>query len=150
MASQLALLFARRLEVPVVLTDLDQERVDKGLSYVHKEIDKLAGKGRLSEGKAAKLRGLVTGSVDKSVYADADFVIEAFFEYGKSADNKKYCHTCDYRHQVRVEMGPCPCTRPSGNSVKEFQTKGRMDKNERQLYLCPDFSLLFQSGFLRC
>ncbi len=31
MASQLALLFARRLEVPVVLTDLDQERVDKGV-----------------------------------------------------------------------------------------------------------------------
>ena len=31
MASQLALLFVRRLEVPVVLTDLDQERVDKGV-----------------------------------------------------------------------------------------------------------------------
>ncbi|MDQ1396021.1 MAG: hypothetical protein QOG64_1280, partial [Acidimicrobiaceae bacterium] len=32
MASQLALLFARRLEVPVVLTDLDQARIDKGLA----------------------------------------------------------------------------------------------------------------------
>src|SRR5690606_18318141 len=31
MASQLALLFARRLEVPVVMTDLDQERLDKGV-----------------------------------------------------------------------------------------------------------------------
>ena len=31
MASQLALLFARRLEVPVVLTDLDEERVAKGV-----------------------------------------------------------------------------------------------------------------------
>jgi 3-hydroxyacyl-CoA dehydrogenase/enoyl-CoA hydratase/carnithine racemase len=80
MASQLALLFARRLEVPVVLTDLDQPRVDKGLSYVHEEIEKLVGKGRLDEGKAAKLRALVTGSVDKSVYADADFVVEAVFE----------------------------------------------------------------------
>ena len=45
MASQLALLFAQRLEVPVVLTDLDQERVDKGVGYVHAEIDKLAGQG---------------------------------------------------------------------------------------------------------
>ncbi|HEX5595641.1 MAG TPA: 3-hydroxyacyl-CoA dehydrogenase NAD-binding domain-containing protein [Micromonosporaceae bacterium] len=80
MASQLALLFARRLEVPVVLTDLDQTRVEKGLAYVHAEIDKLAAKGRLDEGKAAKLRGLVSGSVDKSVFADADFVIEAVFE----------------------------------------------------------------------
>ncbi|MFC6017109.1 3-hydroxyacyl-CoA dehydrogenase NAD-binding domain-containing protein [Plantactinospora solaniradicis] len=80
MASQLALLFARRLQVPVVLTDLDQSRVDKGVGYVHAEIDKLVGRGRLPEGTAATLRGLVSGSVDKSVFADADFVIEAVFE----------------------------------------------------------------------
>jgi 3-hydroxyacyl-CoA dehydrogenase/enoyl-CoA hydratase/carnithine racemase len=80
MASQLALLFARRLEVPVVLTDLDQARIDKGVGYVAKEIDKLVAKGRLDEGKAAKLRGLVSGSVDKAAFADADFVIEAVFE----------------------------------------------------------------------
>jgi 3-hydroxyacyl-CoA dehydrogenase/enoyl-CoA hydratase/carnithine racemase len=80
MASQLALLFARRLEVPVVLTDLDQARVDKGLSYVIGEIEKLASRGRLDAGKAAKLRGLVTGSVDTSVFADADLVVEAVYE----------------------------------------------------------------------
>ncbi|GAA2863240.1 3-hydroxyacyl-CoA dehydrogenase [Actinoplanes cyaneus] len=80
MASQLALLFLRRLQVPVVLTDLDQERVDKGVAYVTGEIDKLVGKRRLDEGTAAKLRGLISGSVDKSVFADADFVIEAVFE----------------------------------------------------------------------
>jgi 3-hydroxyacyl-CoA dehydrogenase/enoyl-CoA hydratase/carnithine racemase len=80
MASQLALLFARRLEVPVVMTDLDQARVDKGLDYVRGQIDKMASRGRLDEGKAAKLRGLVTGVVDKSAFADADFVIEAVFE----------------------------------------------------------------------
>jgi 3-hydroxyacyl-CoA dehydrogenase/enoyl-CoA hydratase/carnithine racemase len=80
MASQIALLFVRRLEVPVVLTDLDQERVDKGVGYVQAEIDKLVRKGRLDTGKAAKLRGLVSGSVDKQVFAGADFVIEAVFE----------------------------------------------------------------------
>ncbi|MEU4241415.1 3-hydroxyacyl-CoA dehydrogenase NAD-binding domain-containing protein [Actinoplanes sp. NPDC026619] len=80
MASQLALLFARRLQVPVVLTDLDQERVDKGVGYVLGQIDKTVSKGRMDEGTAAKLRGLVSGSVDKSVFADADFVIEAVFE----------------------------------------------------------------------
>ncbi|MEV4346236.1 3-hydroxyacyl-CoA dehydrogenase NAD-binding domain-containing protein [Actinoplanes sp. NPDC049596] len=80
MASQLALLFVRRLQVPVVLTDLDQERVDKGVQYVIDQIDKLVSKRRLDEGTAAKLRGLVSGSVDKSVFADADFVIEAVFE----------------------------------------------------------------------
>ena len=80
MASQLAALFVRRLEVPVVLTDLDQERVDKGVTWVHREIDKLAGKGRISAGKAAKLHALVTGTVDKRAFADADWVIEAVFE----------------------------------------------------------------------
>src|SRR5437899_11221627 len=48
MASQLALLFARRLGVPVVMTDIDQARVDKGVGYVHGEIDKLLRKKRLS------------------------------------------------------------------------------------------------------
>lgn len=80
MASQLALLFARRLEVPVVLTDLDQTRVDKGVGYVHGEIDKLLLKGRATQDKANRLKALVTGSVDKAVFADADFVIEAVFE----------------------------------------------------------------------
>jgi 3-hydroxyacyl-CoA dehydrogenase/enoyl-CoA hydratase/carnithine racemase len=81
MASQLALLFARRLQVPVVLTDLDQERVDKGVAYVHEEVDKLLLKGRLNQDKANRLKGLVTGSVEKKdVFADADFVIEAVFE----------------------------------------------------------------------
>ena len=81
MASQLALLFVRRLGVPVVLSDLDQERVDKGVGYVHAEVDKLLAKGRVSADKANRLKGLVTGTVDKSTtFADADFVIEAVFE----------------------------------------------------------------------
>ncbi|WP_036507810.1 3-hydroxyacyl-CoA dehydrogenase NAD-binding domain-containing protein [Nocardioides sp. URHA0020] len=81
MASQLALLFVRRLEVPVVLTDLDQERVDKGVAYVHGEIDKLLAKGRINHDKANRHKALVSGAIDKAeVFADADFVIEAVFE----------------------------------------------------------------------
>ncbi|MFI6284947.1 3-hydroxyacyl-CoA dehydrogenase NAD-binding domain-containing protein [Streptomyces sp. NPDC051018] len=81
MASQLALLFLRRLEVPVVLTDIDQERIDKGVGYVHAEIDKLLGKGRIGQDKANRLRDLVTGVLDKAEgFSDADFVIEAVFE----------------------------------------------------------------------
>ncbi|WP_436495991.1 3-hydroxyacyl-CoA dehydrogenase NAD-binding domain-containing protein [Actinokineospora sp. HUAS TT18] len=80
MASQMALLFARQLKVPVVLTDIDQERVDKGVGYVHSEIDKLQGKGRVSPDGANRLKALVSGSLDKAAFADADFVIEAVFE----------------------------------------------------------------------
>jgi 3-hydroxyacyl-CoA dehydrogenase/enoyl-CoA hydratase/carnithine racemase len=79
MASQLALLFVQRLAVPVVLTDLDQARVDKGVGYVHAEIDKLLAKGRVNPDRANRLKALVTGSVTKDAFADADVVIEAVF-----------------------------------------------------------------------
>ena len=80
MASQLALLFLRRLEVPVVLTDIDQGRVDKGVGYVQGEIDKLLAKKRISQDKANRLKANVSGSLTKDAFADADVVIEAVFE----------------------------------------------------------------------
>jgi 3-hydroxyacyl-CoA dehydrogenase/enoyl-CoA hydratase/carnithine racemase len=80
MASQLGLLLARRLEVPVVLTDLDQARVDQGVGWIHAEIGKLRQRGRISADTANRLTGNVTGSVTKDVFADADLVIEAVFE----------------------------------------------------------------------
>jgi len=80
MAAQIALLFARRLEVPVVLTDLDQARLDAGVGHVKAEIAKLASRGRISADAAARLTGLVSGSLTKDAFADADFVIEAVFE----------------------------------------------------------------------
>jgi 3-hydroxyacyl-CoA dehydrogenase/enoyl-CoA hydratase/carnithine racemase len=80
MAAQIALLFARRLEVPVVLTDLDQARLDAGVGHVKAEIAKLASRGRISADAASRLTGLVSGSLTKDAFADADFVIEAVFE----------------------------------------------------------------------
>jgi 3-hydroxyacyl-CoA dehydrogenase/enoyl-CoA hydratase/carnithine racemase len=80
MASQFALLFLRKLQVPVLITDLDQARVDKGLAYIDDEIGKLEAKGRLDGDEANRLRALVHGTTDKSEYADCDFVIEAVFE----------------------------------------------------------------------
>jgi 3-hydroxyacyl-CoA dehydrogenase len=80
MAGQLALLFARRLQVPVVLTDLDQQRLDRGVAYVHGEIDGLLGKKRIGPDRANRLKALVSGSLTKDAFADADLVIEAVFE----------------------------------------------------------------------
>ncbi|MFY8211064.1 MAG: enoyl-CoA hydratase-related protein, partial [Candidatus Nanopelagicus sp.] len=54
MASQLALLMLRNLKVPVVITDLDQERVDKGLAWIKNEIQKLVDKKRLAPEAAAR------------------------------------------------------------------------------------------------
>ncbi|HZL75551.1 MAG TPA: 3-hydroxyacyl-CoA dehydrogenase NAD-binding domain-containing protein [Propionibacteriaceae bacterium] len=80
MASQLTILFLRRLHVPVVITDLDQERVDKGLGYVSAEIDRLLGKRRISRDEANRLRALVSGTTELVDFADCDFVVEAVFE----------------------------------------------------------------------
>ena len=80
MASQFALLFVRRLKVPVVITDLDQARVDKGLDYIRAEIATLLEKKRISPDEANRLNALVTGTTDKADFADCDWVIEAVFE----------------------------------------------------------------------
>ena len=80
MAGQLALLFARRLKVPVALTDLDSERLDRGVAYVHGEIDALLGRKRVGPDEANRLKALVTGSLSTSTFADCDFVLEAVFE----------------------------------------------------------------------
>jgi 3-hydroxyacyl-CoA dehydrogenase/enoyl-CoA hydratase/carnithine racemase len=80
MASQLALLFARQLHVPVVMTDVDQNRLDKGLAGVSRDIAGLAGKKRITQDEANRLTALITGSLDYSAFADAEFVVEAVFE----------------------------------------------------------------------
>ena len=80
MASQLALLLLRNLKCPVVMTDIDQERADKGVAWVKAEIAKLVEKKRMHPEAAARLVGLISGSADQSVFAGCDFVIEAIFE----------------------------------------------------------------------
>jgi 3-hydroxyacyl-CoA dehydrogenase/enoyl-CoA hydratase/carnithine racemase len=80
MASQLALLLVRNLKCPVVMTDIDQERADKGVAWVRAELAKLVEKKRMSAESATRLSALISGSADKAVYAGCDFVIEAIFE----------------------------------------------------------------------
>ncbi|VXC15665.1 3-hydroxyacyl-CoA dehydrogenase NAD-binding domain-containing protein [Plantibacter sp. T3] len=80
MASQFALLFLRRLQVPVVITDLDQGHVDAGVARIHGEIDTLLGKGRISPDESNRLKALLSGTTDKADFADCDWVIEAVFE----------------------------------------------------------------------
>src|SRR5690625_6024576 len=80
MASQLALLFAQQLKVPVVMRDLDEERAQRGLNFVRAEVDKLRERGRLSEAGANRVMSLVSVTTDINELAEADFIIEAVFE----------------------------------------------------------------------
>lgn len=80
MASQLAILFLRRYGVPVVMKDIKQEFLDKGLGYVRGELAGLAKKGRLTQAKADHLFHILIGTLEWNDFADCDFVIEAVFE----------------------------------------------------------------------
>ncbi len=80
MATQLATLFVRRLEVPVVLSDVDPARVETAIAGVRAELAKQVAKGRLPEAKAQFLGGIVTGGAGLDRYAGCDLVLEAVFE----------------------------------------------------------------------
>ena len=80
MASQLAHLFIHRLGLPVVMKDVRQEFIDKGVAYVRSQFEKSAQKGKISPARANYLGGLVRGTLDINDFADCDFVIEAVFE----------------------------------------------------------------------
>ncbi len=81
MASQIALIFLERFKVPVVMKDIKQEFVDKGLGYVRDQLGKKVKKGRMSEADAKWLgETLLQGTVTYDGMEDCDFVIEAVFE----------------------------------------------------------------------
>ena len=70
MATQLATLFIRRLEVPVVLRDIDQARVDTALATIREEVG----------ARKPFLATLVDGSTGWEQFAGCDLVLEAVFE----------------------------------------------------------------------
>jgi 3-hydroxyacyl-CoA dehydrogenase/enoyl-CoA hydratase/carnithine racemase len=80
MATQLATLFLRRLEVPIAIRDLDQETVDRAIAGISAELESQVQKGRYDEGKARFLGSLVEGGTGYAHFADCDFVLEAVFE----------------------------------------------------------------------
>lgn len=80
MGSQLAVLFLRRMKVPVVIKDIKQEFVDKGMGYIEQEINRQAEKGRIDKDTVPWLMGLVEPTLDYADMADCDFIIEAVLE----------------------------------------------------------------------
>lgn len=80
MARQFAFQILRRLEVPVVISDISEERVANATAWMEGEIKTLLEKGRLHSDTANKLRGLIHGTTSMADFADCDLVIEAVFE----------------------------------------------------------------------
>ena len=80
MATQLATLFLRRLGVPVVLRDLDQEIVVRALETIRDDLSAAAARGRLDPQDAVSLAALAKGTTSYEGFEDCDFAIEAIFE----------------------------------------------------------------------
>ena len=64
----------------VVMIDIEQEYVDKGLSSIEKSLFRLVSKGRMSEDEAEAAINLISTSVKRESASDADLVIEAIPE----------------------------------------------------------------------
>jgi 3-hydroxyacyl-CoA dehydrogenase/enoyl-CoA hydratase/carnithine racemase len=80
MARQIATLFLRRLEVPLVIRDVKQEIVEEALADIRAEIGRQVARGRYEEGKARFLASLVSGETGYDGFASCDLVLEAVFE----------------------------------------------------------------------
>jgi len=65
---------------PVVLVEINDEALARGLSIVEKNYAGSVKRGKLDESKAASCRALISGATDYAALADVDLVIEAVFE----------------------------------------------------------------------
>jgi len=80
MASQIATLFLRRLEVPVVISDVSEEIVERSVASIQAELESQVAKGRYTADKARFLGSLVHGTTSYSDFSGCDLVLEAVFE----------------------------------------------------------------------
>jgi 3-hydroxyacyl-CoA dehydrogenase/enoyl-CoA hydratase/carnithine racemase len=80
MGAQLGALHLQRLEVPLVMKDIDESVLANCREHIEGELDKRVAKGRMKEGKARFLKGLVTYTTSYDEVEGADWVIEAVLE----------------------------------------------------------------------
>lgn len=64
----------------VVLRDIKDEFVDKGLTGIKKGLDRLVSKGKMSNEDMENLLSRITGTVDLNLASDCDLVVEAAVE----------------------------------------------------------------------
>ncbi|MEM7325778.1 MAG: 3-hydroxyacyl-CoA dehydrogenase NAD-binding domain-containing protein, partial [Actinomycetota bacterium] len=79
MGGGIAMNFAN-VGIPVTIVERDQESLDRGLGVVRKNYERSASRGSISSDDVEQRMGLITGSLDRGDFAEADMVIEAVFE----------------------------------------------------------------------
>src|SRR5687767_1692539 len=76
----------------VVLRDVTEAALDRGLTGIRTSLDRFAAKGKLSADDAQAALGRITTTVDLEAAAEADIVVEAVFE------------TIEIKHEVFREL----------------------------------------------
>ncbi|MFT2092932.1 3-hydroxyacyl-CoA dehydrogenase NAD-binding domain-containing protein [Paraglaciecola sp. 2405UD69-4] len=66
--------------IPVIMIELQQEALDKGLALIRKNYESSAKKGKLTQEQVEQRMALLTGSTSYTDLSDVDLVIEAVFE----------------------------------------------------------------------
>src|SRR3954466_1983313 len=64
----------------VVLREVDQERLDKGIGRIEKQLGRAVEKGRMEQSEADEVRARISGTLDYGDLADCDLVVEAITE----------------------------------------------------------------------
>jgi 3-hydroxybutyryl-CoA dehydrogenase len=64
----------------VVVREVDQDRLDKGLGKIDKQLARAVEKGKAEQADADAVRGRIQGTLDYGDLADCDIVIEAITE----------------------------------------------------------------------
>lgn len=80
MGAQLGSLFLQRLEVPLVMVDVDEQVLRRARERIDSDLDQRVERGRLDAGKAGFLKSAVTYTTDTTALAGSDLVLEAIVE----------------------------------------------------------------------
>jgi 3-hydroxyacyl-CoA dehydrogenase/enoyl-CoA hydratase/carnithine racemase len=80
MASQIALVFAEKLRVPVVISDVSQDRIDSAITRLDTWLSTRVDKGTLTTTDRDHIMERFHPTLSLNDFADCDLVIEAVFE----------------------------------------------------------------------
>ena len=64
----------------VVLREVDEERLQKGIGRIEKQLARAVEKGKAEQSQADEVRGRIQGTLDYADFGDCDLVIEAITE----------------------------------------------------------------------
>jgi 3-hydroxyacyl-CoA dehydrogenase len=79
MGGGIAMCFAN-VDIPVVMVEINDEALDRGLNIVRKNYNITAQKGKMTEQQVTQRLTLISGTTSYEDLADVDLVIEAVFE----------------------------------------------------------------------